>query len=418
MDDSMTSEVVKLMLDELERVRCRNREFLDEIQAVNTGRPTPNAGEPVDSNLHALQQDNARLKAEVEAARIRLENVLGHDRDGDEAFSIDNEGEGLAEDLANFSKATAAGAAEAELADRVKRAHERYKRYKSSKFGLEEAVLETQNRIDETAAERQRELQQLQQLQEELQQVETQSPFDLVDFLRNPMPDNGSAEPMEEDIPVPSMFANANTLPHAIAKLCSRGFVMRRGGEVVWPSEPPSRTHCLSFSSTHRYDPKAHKSKGGWELSGDMRAQEENTKEVFHLTAQKWFYAGTYRCEKQTILPLSEISVLTKNYKLDLQHRAVMYPVMVAPILVKMMKDMYDCGALKIVCTGWRRVGFNHNLADALKSLGDTTTVPGRAPHQPHPSGSVINVPRGGLRSGKRWHSEEVDTAPMKKHKK
>lgn len=166
------------------------------------------------------------------------------------------------------------------------------------------------------------------------------------------MPDTGSAESMEEDILVPSMFANATTLPHVctilIAQLpsrlinhclrlsqtygkslplstnpfrsdphSSRGFVMRRSGEVVWPSEPSSRTHCLSFSSTHRYDPKAHKSKGGWEPAGDLRAQEENTKEVFHLTAQKWFYAGTYEYQNQTILPLSEISVLSKNVRVS-----------------------------------------------------------------------------------------------------
>lgn len=95
-----------------------------------------------------------------------------------------------------------------------------------------------------------------------------------------------------------------------------------------------------------------------------------------------------------------------------------MNPDMVAPMLVKMMKDMYDCGVLKIVCTGWRRTGYNHRLADALKSLGDTTTVPGRAPHQPHPRGAVTKVPLGGLRSGKRWHDEDVDPTPRKKPKK
>ncbi|OJT12681.1 hypothetical protein TRAPUB_10779 [Trametes pubescens] len=319
------------------------------------------------------------------------------------------------------------GAAEVELADRVERARERYKRHKSSKYDLEETILETQNKIDETTAEYERELQ---KRQEELLQLDTlaseaqntlgatETPqFDLVDFLYNPMSDTDGAELLEEDVLAPSIFANATALPNAIAKLCSpHGFAMRRSGEVVWPSDPPSRAHCLFFSSTHHYDPKAHNSKGGWASVWDMRAHTDKTKEVFYLKAQKWFYAGTYECQKRSILPFSEISVLEKQHKHDLQQRTVLNSDMVAPMLVKMIRDMYDCGALKIVCTGWCRIGFNDKLADALRSLGDTTTVPGRATHRPYPGGARIQVPPEGLRSGKRRHEDE-DTAPRKKHK-
>ena len=62
---------------------------------------------------------------------------------------------------------------------------------------------------------------------------------------------------------------------------------------------------------------------------------------------------------------------------------------MVPPILKGLVKNMYDCGLLKVSCTAWRRVGFNESLADALLATF-------RDPNAMRPP-VIIPVPRPGL---------------------
>lgn len=80
-----------------------------------------------------------------------------------------------------------------------------------------------------------------------------------------------------------------------------------------------------------------------------------------------------------------------------LNKRAVLFPDTLPPSSTNIAKTMINGGVLKFACTGWRRVGFNTKLADALKSGRPSTSTAGSSSGHPRPA-NAISVPKEGAR--------------------
>ncbi len=85
---------------------------------------------------------------------------------------------------------------------------------------------------------------------------------------------------------------------------------------------------------------------------------------------------------------------------------------MIPPLLTGMVKNMYECGALKIMCKGWIRIGFNQKLVDALRE-GDMLVTEQYHPSEGMPT--VAPVPTEGARARKRIRDEEPEPGPSSK---
>lgn len=97
----------------------------------------------------------------------------------------------------------------------------------------------------------------------------------------------------------PSLSAHANV--HRVPGGC----ISRNADEVLWPTGSESKSRCICVSTTHRYNPRLHDSKGGWELTWDM--EERGVRDLFYMNDLKWFYLGTYEWMGQTVVPQKNI---------------------------------------------------------------------------------------------------------------
>lgn len=103
-----------------------------------------------------------------------------------------------------------------------------------------------------------------------------------------------------------------------------------------------------------------------------------------------------------------------------LQKRAGLYPDVLPPAITGIAMSIINGGVLKISCTGWRRIGFNTRLADALKSGRRSTSIANGDVDPPRTS-NTISIPREGTRDvGKSVAKRTSDVAqeePKKKRK-
>ncbi|KAI0639302.1 hypothetical protein C8Q77DRAFT_51910 [Trametes polyzona] len=415
-----TSEMVKLLLDELESVRARNRELRDSTHAGN--RPAkeepgtgPNAALAPDTHAQALQEKNAQLVREVEAARNQLAQVADASRspehDHDQGHQRRTHSQGAIP--SGSASVPGTGIESEDLSRKVSRAREKYAQYQGAKLELEKAIADIRVRLREVKSENKDVLQRLDALQSELEDKTAAAlPFVPMDFLSQPT--TGSNEPREPNLLAAGVSASATALRKALAKLCvSTGWAMRRTGEVVWPTAgaegQEAKPFCVFVSATHRYNPAANGAKGGWEPSWDLNPGEGD-KDLFYLEAKKWYYAGTYRRVGQAILPSSQIKELLHPHGNAVLQRAISVAHLVPPVVMKTMNNMFHSGALKVVCTGWRRVGFNQRLAEALQ--------PGRAPPIGPDGVDIVPGPQDNSEAEARKRKREGSSGTSKKMRK
>ncbi|KAI0824270.1 hypothetical protein BC628DRAFT_1420348 [Trametes gibbosa] len=401
-----TSAVVRLLLDELERVRAGNRDLRTKVQAAQEKvKISSSASVQPEPDLYALslQKENTRLKAEVEDTRMQLEQLFGERQTRDSVVTWET------------PERSCPTLIEEELAQRVSRAKEKSKARKLSKEKLQETIAEVQGQMMGAEA--------IVELEEQLSILEmhlsnkSRGLFKPVEFLQHDwISDSIGSVPPHHHVSLSAGLVSrgAIRLPQAISDLCgSGGYVMMRPGEIVWSSLHQEKSHCIFLSSTHSYNPKSFSGKGGWEPSWNMQVPESH-REVFYLKAGNWYYAGTFQYQDQVVLPSSKIKTFaTHSHVNDLRQRSLLFPDLVAPVLGTLIREMYDRDILKIACTGWRYVSFNRALADAL-CLG----IPAdHTVQEPRPAIVPVPVPAAGSKNTRKREREGSDVVSRKKHK-
>lgn len=86
--------------------------------------------------------------------------------------------------------------------------------------------------------------------------------------------------------------------------------------------------------------------------------------------------------------------------------RAILLPHRIPPAPAVVANTLIESGVLKVVCAGWRRVGFNRKLANKLQSGLPSTPASNEGLTGTGASG--IGVKRGG---------DDLKERPKKKHK-
>ena len=90
-----------------------------------------------------------------------------------------------------------------------------------------------------------------------------------------------------------------------------------------------------------------------------------------------------------------------------------MFKDSVPPVISNALLQMYQASVLQVACTGWSRVGFNEELAQALRAVGGN--VQGGGPVLPTP------IPTPGSKSqllGKRYRGGGGQTKGSRKKRK
>ncbi|CAL1701773.1 unnamed protein product [Somion occarium] len=172
----------------------------------------------------------------------------------------------------------------------------------------------------------------------------------------------------------------------------------------------PSSTHFLAVSPVYVYDPKAFgRSEGGFRPFEQDNNREEHvnrSRDLFYCKDRHWRYHGIYEYLGSKDLTLKDVRNLNRLHSAtgDIHIRSIRSPDMVAPNIKKMIKHMYSDGVLTIRCSGFRRIGFNKGLSEALH---ESSTMP-----IPIPGEGSSQQPKR-----KKPSTDEQESRPVKKKK-
>ncbi|KAH9857877.1 hypothetical protein C2E23DRAFT_151846 [Lenzites betulinus] len=424
-DPTLAQEMVKLLRDELERIRAQIR------QAKLAGRQ-----EHIDSphsmvtseELYELQQENIRLKEEVEALQANVEtfprtsegsehrgspNHLSHQATADRLDKQPYQDVRVVSAIEDAIKyETEAAAQEEKVAD----ARQKMQTYKSECTQLEGALSAAKELLKETKSKCVEEKGRLEILQAELE-TRTLVEFDPTQFLQ-------AAEPTSVDSVAHVLASSEPTfdMPQDLLDLCvGDGFIAKNANEIVWPKGVDRRSRCLSLSTTHRYNPRL-KSKGGWELTWDME-EHRGVRDFFYMQQLAWTYIGTYEWVGQVVCPFDKVRAFANSRIHHPLKRAAILPGTLPPAITDIASSMIKSGTLKVLCTGWRRVGFNNALAKALQSRQPSPPMTRSKTKQAGCGAVPIAVPTEGARDDSGVKATKraggsIQGQPRKKHRK
>ncbi|OJT12678.1 hypothetical protein TRAPUB_10776 [Trametes pubescens] len=194
------------------------------------------------------------------------------------------------------------------------------------------------------------------------------------------------------------------------------GHISKKFDEVLWPIDSESHSHCICISTTHRYNPSLNDSKGGWESTWDME-EHNGVRDFFYMKELQWYYLGTYQWAGQAIYPCNELRALINPRMHYLQKRAGLFPDVLPPAIAGIAMSIINGGVLKISCTGWRRIGFNTKLADALQS-GRRSVSAANGGADPPRTNSTISIPKEGTRDAGSKAAKRTSNTPQDKPRK
>ncbi|KAH9898506.1 hypothetical protein C8Q73DRAFT_404442 [Cubamyces lactineus] len=306
------------------------------------------------------------------------------------------------------------------LQHKLVRQREKHDRIAEAIAQLTQAIDETRQQANNIKTKHTEERHRLEILQAELHDRQANFEFDPLRFLRDSQSDSSGENAASDAISIPSASLTF-TLPKAAADRCTPGGYLKKSrDEVVWPKESSTKSHFLSLATTHRYNPKLNNA-GGWEPMWDME-HRNGSRDFFYMEDKTWHYLGTYEYVGQAILPSGEIKGLLRPHMHYLRKRAFLFPDMLPPALTSIAEGMFDGGALKVTCTGWRRVGFNDRLAETIRGGLDETAGSNSVQSRSGGKGIPIRVPKEGSRIVRETVAQDEDSStegrPRKKQKK
>ncbi|KAL1952054.1 hypothetical protein VTO73DRAFT_1203 [Trametes versicolor] len=323
--------------------------------------------------------DDPGLASEmIKLLRDELERIREQIREARSLSREVNQREQLASQLELTSKSEAEVAS---LSQKVTVAREKRQQTKSSKSQLEDSISALEHHLAQLKTRRVEEQERLEVLQNELEsrRAHTSTPFD----------------------PFSDIVAYIRATPGGARSVCSG-----------W-------ARCVFLATTHRYNPKL-TIKGGWEPTWDME-ERRGVRDLFYMKDKKWYYIGTYQWTGQAVFQYKEIRKLIFPHMHHLRSRTVLFPDSLPPVLTGIARTLIESGALKIACTGWRWVGFNNKLAEALRSVQPSTSAVDDGTQHPRPS-NIIAVPKEGAREAgkkaKKREGSDAQDGPKKKRKR
>ncbi|KAI0662719.1 hypothetical protein C8Q70DRAFT_1128762 [Cubamyces menziesii] len=412
-DSGLASDLCKLLRDELGSVRAQ----IEARQRNKQVAPRKRSASVVDAaQLSALQAENARLKAEVETARADVAQVNPM-LDQDRRITHNVNSADLDEQRARMDNLHVQIQS---LEHKLMRRLEKHDKITEAIMQLTQAINEARQQVNSVKMQHTEERNRLQILQAELRDRQANQEFDPLRFLRDPQLQSHSENAASVAVRIPST-SMAFTLPKAAADRCTPcGYMTKNRDEVVWPNGSSTKSHFVSLNTTHRYNPKLNNA-GGWEVSWDIE-RRNGARDLFYLEDRTWHYLGTYEFVGQAILPSGEIRGLLHSHMHHLRKRAFLFSEMLPPALTGIAEGMLDGGALKITCTGWRRIGFNDHLAKALHGGQGEAAIYSNVRDRPSAQRAPEWVPKEGSRVIPEIVDEDeqsgMEERPRKKQKK
>ncbi|RDX55968.1 hypothetical protein OH76DRAFT_1551489 [Lentinus brumalis] len=355
-EQGLATEVIKLLGDELQRVRDDIAELHRSEASMSTPIPLSDAG------IYMMQEENMRLQQELKELAQRCmqaKEVVAAVRVGPRSRQLPAAGVALAHnlDLAQDDNI-------ARMQSKLSANKEKYKQAKSGNAALRETITGTEVLLEEVRSEQDSACKRLRMAEAELLKLkENARVFSPTNFLSRALPDESlDTATALEGLVFQCGGERLKLSQNAINSCVPGGFISKDHKEVVWANN--METHCVVLSPTHRYDPKA--AAGGWESPSDMKRQPGEEMDMFFMNKRKkWGYLGTYRCVGQEILSCRDVEKFAKS---QVDSAIDITAVRGLPVIIhNAVKQMYANNVLKIACIGWQRVGFNQVLARVLR---------------------------------------------------
>ncbi|EJF66608.1 hypothetical protein DICSQDRAFT_130855 [Dichomitus squalens LYAD-421 SS1] len=355
--------------------------------------------------LCALQEENLQIRSQIADAKANLHHIDGNPQ------STANHNEQLSQLSEEAAQRDAEYARSRErLSAKIEAMRGKCKAEKEMGSKLRESISEAETQVSDIERMNEEQSGRLQDLRDDLTRAQGSAvPFDFCAFLGDVGGETGA--PPTVSVPAPQ---SALVLPEAVTSLCAPGGFLAKKRQEVILSSTRAGSRCLVLAPTHLYNPKSNNSEGGWQVTERVSQPPENTELFYRENTTHWSYLGTFQFVAQEERSLQDFGRMAKEAMQVIRDNTTLFPEMIPPILKGLIRNMYDCGLLKVTYTAWRRVGFNEGLADALRAtfqpprlIGESTVIPVPKP------GSWLNhrVPT------KRDREEDLGVGSHKKSK-
>ncbi|KAL6302207.1 hypothetical protein BKA93DRAFT_794010 [Sparassis latifolia] len=364
-DPVLAQELVRLLSNELKF----SRQQLRELKAKDN-RTRPSSEQSV-AEQRLLRRQNEQLKCDVLDMRLRLEAALETQDENSHLSNPSPYDEVCAQLSETLEDRAQADVDHAEfiqhLEEKIITAREKYQRITELNNQNQQSLNNMREMLDEAAANRQAALERAVAAEAQRAFTFTKPAFNAVEFLNM----------SQADIPKPSIKAMRRLssgkhlyLRNELIDLCvPGGFVKFSHNELLWSKD--GFGHCLAFVPTHHFVYGSDTDSGTWLRStwcAKMIEPASQKRDLFYMTGQVWYYYGTFECVGSAEVSASDVRKLGAKYMGSIEKRTIFSPELVPPFIIKMMQDMYTEGILSVACFGYRYVGFNHPLNQALQA--------------------------------------------------
>ncbi|KAI0662718.1 hypothetical protein C8Q70DRAFT_960707 [Cubamyces menziesii] len=363
-DQELAQDVLKLLHVKLQEARQQLHE-LERDQASST------EGVLLDSS--ALQRENDALKEELSALQFRLSAAAGAE---DSKQGLLRQAEKHELELERQSQIeTLRQQAEAEtqklqrLEAQVNESAGRYKEAKDDRSRMREELTTLEDKL-------RRKQEGLLKCQVQVQALESElcklgpppgdKTLDVTTFLQDRP--SGPADPAVQTLQPLLQSTPFTQLPDDIIEQFGQlPLLILPAEEVLWSNDKIGR--ALYVTCDRRYDPIAQKGGGQWQDNKLARALMEDptsVRELFYRLKDHWYYYGTYRVAGRTQLSTDQTSKLKQSVVRNAINATVSHKGHIAPVALKFVCSSFSNGPLSLQCLGFERVGFNHELYNAL----------------------------------------------------
>ncbi|CAL1701776.1 unnamed protein product [Somion occarium] len=410
-DPEFSQDLVRILTKELKLARKQLRES-DQKQrrtgTVDSAMEHTAVEQRLKDENAQLQEENAHLRTELDQQRV-LMRALQENPDDKGGIVQPAQEDHLRSQVASLEKSLNIMTRERdkmlteheENSANVERANKYKDKYRSFKEESLKSLDALRGNVAKVEAQRDAALSEAQQL------TESVAKFNPKAFIEGAF--NDDAYPQDATTRRAFLKSKEMKLPKNVVKFLTYEVPLQfHNTHGVWIG--PSSTHFLAVSPVYVYDPKAFgRSEGGFRPFEQDNNREEHvnrSRDLFYCKDRHWRYHGIYEYLGSKDLTLKDVRNLNRLHSAtgDIHIRSIRSPDMVAPNIKKMIKHMYSDGVLTIRCSGFRRIGFNKGLSEALH---ESSTMP-----IPIPGEGSSQQPKR-----KKPSTDEQESRPVKKKK-
>ncbi|KAI0374275.1 hypothetical protein BV20DRAFT_1118312 [Pilatotrama ljubarskyi] len=250
------------------------------------------------------------------------------------------------------------------LADQIESCKTDYKHLKKENAELQIAFSATEVTYDDARTKLQVLLGRIKALENELESTASES-FDFSAFLEASPHQSGLLPPFSAIKPL----ARANRLPQAIRdRFGTVNLLVIKKEDALWIEDEIERTILLAPSFV--YVPSDRQGKGVWkarEINGLLKKDQGRYSDIICKTSGAYYYLGRFECLHFSPVSLETASGFSAQAARRAVDATVTSPEEVAPVVSRLVDDMYRDGVLSLEYFALQRCSFDHVTATALE---------------------------------------------------